>query len=286
MASRGRQSSLRLQCVLQNESSVLNLLKCLRALSSPSRMCPWRSFGRSDPNGQQRAEFCEIQTRLTENRPMCRGRRKGESLIQYWTRSDPKDRPSLSKASLIHANCDELNSCAEKFIICRVRRRGHTPRAKHQRRGKVQARGYAVECLGHNRGKRGKSGARCEPGSPRANPQRVNQWTGHKLGARCLLPCLWTTSQVSITVQGWDKERQSHQACGSLTSPTRDPTRLPRIRSPSSIQLVETKDKSKANYTTLSYCWGDPCQDDRILPENVLGRRQQPFVTMNLASMI
>lgn len=128
MASRGRQSSLRLQYVLQDESNVLNLLKCLRALSSQSRMCPCRSFGRSDPNGQQRTEFCEIETRFTENRPICRGRRESESLIQIWTRSDPKDRPSRSRAILIHANCGELNSCAEKCIIYRVLRRVTLPR--------------------------------------------------------------------------------------------------------------------------------------------------------------
>lgn len=35
-------------------------------LPSQSRMCQWRSFGRSDLNGQQRTEVLEIQVRRTD----------------------------------------------------------------------------------------------------------------------------------------------------------------------------------------------------------------------------
>lgn len=62
-----------------------------------------------------------------------------DTLLQYCTISVPKHRPSCPKPVLIHANYDELNSCAQKGITCRVLRRGVLLRAKCQLRGEAQA---------------------------------------------------------------------------------------------------------------------------------------------------
>lgn len=136
------------------------------------------------------------------------------------------------------------------------------PRDECQSRGEVQASGYAVEFLGHDRGERSKS-------DPRRQGQIVSGPTNGTVISlnpqiereEMPIPVSADDPQVSVTVQGWAKECQSHQEYGNLMWSTQTPTRLLHISPPSSVQLAETKDKSNLDYTCLSFCWRKSCQD-------------------------
>lgn len=247
-------------------------------------------------------DFCRIQQGL-DQQPKCGGCKRIEALIQYWTtsqnsRRDGRRLPAKSRPELIHDSYNELDSCSQRCITCRVIRRGmllNQPTINEAINlgtypHKVWATMVGVEAGGMTLD----ISLQISPDSPKSTFTSSITFSA-KLATtpgEARLPIRADTKAIYDQVRTWAEAcNRGHPECGNLNWSCTNPTRLLHITSASEVELVDARqDLGLVRYTALSYCWGSPddekTRQGRTTDGNFASRHSRPFPIADLPATI